>query len=332
VRTAAKGAATAPAAATARAHIVGPVPAVARAAAVAAILASLLLVAVRFLPYADVGGVQVDPPRGPLDIGAALLWPGVVAAAGGSVVLGKLPRLGPAVLAASGALGIGLAVGELYQLQGAEAHRAVEVFFGRRLVTSTVEPLAGVWGQLLAYVLLAFALVLTLVAWSGTTMDDSGDFDGQRPRVMGLAALVGLVGVLAVAARPQDAPDQIIEDVIGYRTTVQIAGSVSLLDRLGLDLLGGVLLAAAVFTLALLAATLRPRLATVGVLVGLAAYFLSAALRVLLEAGRYADLVIAPGGLLQLLAGLALAALAGYCLRASGPQSSRPPLPMPGHR
>jgi hypothetical protein len=71
-------------------------------------------------------------------------------------------------------------------------------------------------------------------------------------------------------------------------------------------------------------------LATVGVLVGLAAYFLSAALRVLLEAGRYADLVIAPGGLLQLLAGLAFAALARYCLRASGPQSSRPPLPDAG--
>lgn len=303
-------------AATAPANIVGPVPPVACAAAAAAIVASLLLLTGRFLPYADVGGVRVSPPHGVLDIGAALLWPGVVAAAGTSIVVGKLPRLGLTVLAASGALGIGLTTAQLYQVRGAAAHRAVEVFFGQRLVTSTVQPLVGVWVQLTAYALLVLALVLTLLAWSRTTMDDAGDFDSQRPLVMGMAALCGFLGVLAVGARPQDVPDRVVQDAAGFRTTVEVPGGVSLLDRLGLDLLGGALLAVTVFAFALLTATLRPRLATVGGFTGLAAYFLSAGLLLLLETGRYDDVVAAPGGWLHLLAGVAFAALAGYCLRA----------------
>jgi len=301
----------------------------ARAAAGTAILGSLLLMAGRFLPHVDVGGVQVIPPRGPLDVAAALLWPGVMIASAVSVVLGRLPRLGLAVLAGSGALAIGLAVGEMYQLQDADAHRAVEVFFGRRLITSSVDPLVGVGVQLSAYLLLVVALVLTLSCWARTTMEDSGHFDGQRPLVMGVAALIGLLGVLAVSARPQDAPEQIVENVAGFRITVDVAGEVSLLDRLGLDLLGGGLLAVAVFAVALTAATLRPRLATVGALAGLTAYFLGAGLLLLLEAGRYADLDVAPGGPLHLLTGAAFAGLAGYCLRADGPpqpvQAQLPP-------
>lgn len=304
--------------APAPAHIVGPVPVMARIGAVAAILASLFLLAIRFLPYAEVGEVQVSPLHGPLDLGAALLWPGVLAAAGVSVVAGKLPRLGLAVVAGSGALAIGLAVGELYHVQDANAHRAVEVFFGQRLVTSSVEPLLGVWVQLTAYLLLVLALGLTLLTWSRTAMEDTGDFDGQRPVVMGFSALTGLVGVLAVAARPLDAPEKVVRDSSGFRTTVEVAGDVNLLDRLGWDLLGGALLAASVFLVALLAATLRPRLATVGALAGPAAYFLSTALLLLLEAGRYADVTIGPGGLLHLLSGVVFAGLAWYSLRADG--------------
>ena len=322
VRTAGKPVEPAPA------HIVGPVPALARVGAVTAILASVLLVIARFLPYADVGGIRISPPHAPLDIVAALLWAGVIAAAGCYVVLGRLPRLWLAVLAVSGALAIGLGIGELYQLQGAGAHRGVEVFFGRRAVTSSIDALAGVWVHLSAYLLLVGTLVLTLLAWPRTTMDDNGDFDGRRPLVMGLAALAGLAGVLAVSARPQDTPDQVLQDISGFRVSVEIAGEVSLLDRLGLDLLSGLLIAFAVFAVALLAATLRPRLATVGALIGLAAYFLSSALLLLLESGRYADLVIAPGGVLYLLSGLAFAALAAYCVRADGrDQDARTQLP-----
>jgi len=306
-------------AAPATAHIVGPVPVVARAAALAGILAGLLLVAARFLPYVDVGGVAVTPGHGPLDVAAALLWPGVVIAAGASVVLKRLPRLGLAVLASSGALAIGLAVGELYQLQGAMAHRAVEVFFGQRLVTTSVDPLGGVWVHLAAYLLLVVALALILVGWPRTTMEDAGDFDAARPLTMGLAAVAALVGVLAVAAKPQAAPDRIVQDATGFRTTVEVAGEVSVLDRLGLDLAGGVLLAAAVCVVALLAATLRPRLASVGALGGLASYFLSAALLLLLETGRYDDVVVAPGAVLHLLSGGAFAGLTAYCLLARRP-------------
>lgn len=300
---------------TGLANVVGPVPVIARIAAALGILAGFLLLITRFLPYADVGGVEVRPPHGSLDLGTALLWPGTIVAAGVSVLWARLPRLGLSVLAGSGALAIGLAVGELYTLlQGAEAHRAVEVLFGQRLVTSSVEPLVGAWVHLAAYLLLTLALVLTLIAWPRSTMEDSGDFDGRRPLVMGLGALAGLVGVLAVAARPQDTPDVVVQDETGFRSTVEVAGDVSLLDRLGLDLAGGVLLAGAVFVVALLAATLRPRLATVGTFAGLAAYFLSAGLLLVLEVVRSDDLVIAPGGWLHLLSGVGFAALAGYCL------------------
>lgn len=316
-------------AATPVTHVVGPVPVLARAAGVVAIVASLLLVLVRYQPYVDVGGTEVSPPHGPLDIVAALLWPASIAAAGVSVLLGRLPRLGLAVLASAGALAIGLSCGELYQLQDADAHRGVEIFFGQRLVTSSLEPMLGVWVQLSAYLLLVVVLVLTLLSWSGTTMDDAGDFDGQRPRVMGLSALTGVVGALAVAARPQDVPDQVLTSVTGFRTTVEVPGEVSLLDRLGLDLFGGVLLAVAVFATALLAATWRPRLATVGGLAGLGAYFLSTGLSLLLETRRYADVVAAAGGWLHLLAGAGFAGLAGFCLRAGGRRPpDRPPLPV----
>lgn len=322
LRTAARPIVTAPT------HIVGPVPGVARLAAAAGLLAGVLLLAARFLPYADVGGVEVRPPHAPWDIGAALIWSGVLIAAGVSVLLGRLPRLGLTVLAASGALAIGLAVGEAYHLQGTEAHRGVEFFFGQRLVTSSVQPLAGVWVHLAAYLLLLVAVVLTLIAWPRATMEDAGEFDSRRPLAMGLAAIGGLTGVLAVAARPLDTPDLVVQDVTGLRITVPVPGGVSLLDRLGLDLAGGVLLAAAVFLVALLAATLRPRLASVGAFAGLAAYFLTAGLSFLLEAGRYDDVEMAAGGWLHLVTGIGFAALGGYCLRAAAaPPATVAPLP-----
>lgn len=301
---------------SAAAHVVGPVPARARLAGALGVIAGVVLVAGWLLPYVRVGAFEVTPLHGPLDFAAMLTWAAVVAAAGVSALLGRLPRFGLAVVSVSGALAIGSGVGELYQFQDVDSHRAVEIFFGQRLVTTSLTPLAGVWVQLAAYAVLVLALLLTLSCWSQTTMEDAGEFDALRPRVMGLSAIAGLVGVLAVASPPQDAPKRVVQDATGFQVTVDVPGGVSLLERFGADLLGGALLALAVFVVALLVATLRPRLATVGGLIGLSAYFLSTAAQWLLESRRYADVVAAVGTWLALLAGLLFAVLAGYCLRA----------------
>lgn len=294
-------------------HLVGPVPPVAWIAAGLALAAALALVVAGPLRYADVGGSAVRAV--PLAVLAGLVWPLVLAVAALVVLTGRLPRAGLAAIAVGGALAVGLAATEAYQLLAAGSHRAVEVFLGQRLVTSELTAGPGVLVTLAAYLLLALALAAALAAWPRTTMEDVGDFDPFRPRAFALSAVAALAGALAVVAPTHTAPEQVVESLSGLRTTLDVPADVALPERLALDLLGGSLLAAAVVVTALLAATLRPRLASVGAYAGLAAYFGSAGLVAVTEAVRYDDLLLGPGGWLSLLAGAAFAAVAGWALR-----------------
>lgn len=309
-------------------HVVGPVPAVARVAAGLAGVGAVALLVAGVLPYADVGGREVSAPL--LTWVASWLWPLALAGAASSVLAGRLPRLGLAAIAVSGALAVGLGTTEAYNLAEAGSHRAVEVFLGQRLVTSELRAGPGVSLTLAAYTLLVLALVATLVAWPRTTMEDAGEFDVLRPGALVASAIAALAGALSVVAPVHTAPDDVVESLSGLRTTLEVPADVALPERLGLDLFGGGLLAVAVVVTALLAATLRPRLASVGAYAGLAAYFLSAGLVALAEAARYADLLVGPGGWLLLVAGLLFAALAGWALRARpGEVQDGPPLSSP---
>jgi len=313
-RPASRGPSVASAGRSAR-HVVGPVPAAARVAAGFTLAGAVALVVAGALPYADVGERAVS--AAPLAWLASWLWPLALVGAAASVLAGRLPRLGLAAIAVSGALAVGLTTTEAYQLADAGSHRAVEVFLGQRLVTSELLAGPGVAVTLAAYALLVSALVATLIAWPRTTMEDSGDFEALRPRALVASAIAALPGALSVVAPVHTAPDEVVESISGLRMTLEVPADVALPERLGLDLLGGGLLAAAVVITALLAATLRPRLASVGAYAGLAAYFLSTGLVALAEAGRYADLLIGPGGWLLLVAGVLFAATAGWALRAS---------------
>ncbi len=308
-------------------HVVGPVPPLARVVAALALLAALTVAVAAFLPYAEVGREVVTAP--PLDRLLALLWPLTVAAAAVSVLAGVLPRLGLAALGATGAVAVGTGIRELYQLGSAGSHRAVEVFLGRRLVTTAVEPRLAVYLLLAAYALLVLALVGTLLVWSRTTMEDAGDFDPLRPRALVLAAVAALAGVLAVVAPTHDAPDDVVVGPSGFRTTMSVPADVTLPERLGLDLAGSAVLALTVFVLALVAVTLRPRLAAVGCLGGLSAYFLGSGLVAVTQAGRYDDLQLGPGGWLALLAGVLFAGVAGWATLAR-PTAAEPGEVLPG--
>lgn len=298
-------------------HVVGPVPAVARVAAGLALVGAVLLVGSGLLPYADVGGRQV-----PGSVAAALAglpWPLALAAAAVAVIRGLLPRLGLAAIGVSGALAAGLAVGQGYLLVGAGGHRAVEVFRGARMVTSELVAGPGVVLALAAYVLLALALVATLVAWPRTAMEDAGEFDLLRSRALVASAVIAVTGGLSVVAPVHTAADDVLVGLTGLRTTLEVPADVALPERLGLDLLGGSILTAAVVVTALLAATLRPRLASVGAYAALATYFLSAGLVAQVEVGRPDGLLVGAGGWLLLVAAALSGVTAGWALRAGPP-------------
>lgn len=279
----------------------------------------------RFLPYLVIGGEEIIPPRGVVDLLAAIVWPATVIAAGACVVLSRLPRLGLGAVAASGGLAVGRALLELYQLADEQAHPGMEAFFGQWLVTSSIEPAIGARVSQAAYVLLSLGLGLTLLAWPRTVMEDAGDFDPLRPLTTGAGAVAGFVGMLALAAQPTDIPDRVVTGPGGFELVLPSDGPLSLLDRTGVGLAGALVLSGVVLALAVVAATLRPRLATVGVFGALAAYFISAAGGTALDAGRSPELELALGGVLQIIAALAFTALTGWALRARAATSASGP-------
>ncbi len=294
-----------------------------------AVAGGLGTVVALFLPYLVIGGEAVSPPRGVADVLAAVVWPATVIAAGASVVLGRLPRLGLAAVAASGGLAVGRALLEIYQLGDEQSRPGMEAFFGQWLLTSSIEPASGARVSLAAYLLLGLALLLTLLAWPQTVMEDTDDFDPLRPLTTGAGAMAGFVGMLALAAQPTDIPDRVVTGPGGFELVMPSDGPLSLLDRTGVGLAGALVLSGAVLALAVIAATLRPRLGTVGVFGALAGYFISSAVGTALDAGRSPELELALGGVLQIVAALAFTALTGWALRAraatpaSGPAGPR---------
>ncbi|MBA3524010.1 MAG: hypothetical protein H0T85_05570, partial [Geodermatophilaceae bacterium] len=299
--------------------VVGATPALARVAAGTAVLAAVLLATATVPAYAVVGGQSAGP--GGLDRIAGLLWPLLIAAAAASVLVGWLPRFGLAFLGVTGALGPGLVLQRLYAWQPVSDHRAVEVVAGRRLVTSTFEPGTGAVLDLAGAAVLVLTLVLTMLAWPRTPMDDDGGFDGRRQVTLGVSAFAGLLGVLAVSARGIAAPALVTQDAIGFRTSVEVAADVAVLERFGFDRAGGLLLALGVILAALIAAGLRPRLAVVGALAGLSAWAGPAALVLVLQAARFDDVVPGLGAWLLLLCGLVFGGLAGWA-RAAAPRAA----------
>ena len=109
--------------------------------------------------------------------------------------------------------------------------------------------------------MLVAAALLATVAWPRTIMEDTGDLDPRRPRLAAWGLAVGVLTALVLGMAP-------------YSSSIA-AGAPTLPERHGLDLLGAAVVALGAAVWAVVAATLRPRLAVVGAYAGLAATLLS---------------------------------------------------------
>jgi iron complex transport system permease protein len=304
--------------------VIGPVPPLARAAGVLLALAGLVGAVAVFPTYLVVGGTAVAPVTGPVDALVALLAPVAALAVGTGLLLGRVPRLGLAYAAVTGALAVGRLLIELYQGHGSTARPAVEVLAGERVVTSSVDIGAGWVLGVVALSLAVLAGAVAMAAWGRTVMDDGGTLDPLRPVLAGCAAVLGVAAVLCLALPAADVPDRVVTDpTTGLETVVAADGAQALLERPGLALLGGLLMAAALLLCAVIAPSLRPRLGAVGGLLGVTVFLLSTGLSGWRDAVHGPDVDWTLTGVGLLLLGVCAAALTVLAWRWRTPLSGR---------
>jgi hypothetical protein len=159
------------------------------------------------------------------------------------------------------------------------------------VLTSGVEVGAGWVLGVAALALSVLAGILAVAAWGRTVMEDGGALDPVRSGLAGAAVLLGVGTVLCLALPAADVPDQLVTDpATGLETVVASEGPQALLERPGLALLGGLLLAGAIVLCSVVAPSLRPRLAAVGGLLAIAVAVLAAGLSGLRDAASSGDL------------------------------------------
>ncbi|WP_299952361.1 hypothetical protein [uncultured Modestobacter sp.] len=310
-----------PAPATAQ-LVVGAVPVLARLAGLLLVLAGLVGAVAVFPTYLVVGGQALRFATGPLDALVALVGPGATLVVGAGLLLGRVPRLGLAFAAIGAVLAVGRLLIELYRGNGSTTRPAIEVLAGERVLTSSVETGAGWVLGVVALALTVLAGLVAIAAWGRTVMDDAGSLDPFRPALAGAAVLLSVAAVLCLALPAADVPDRVVVDpATGLETVVATEGPQALLERPGLALLGGLLLAGALVLCAVIAPSLRPRLGAVGGLLALAVFLLAAGLAGLRDAlhGEALEWTVPGAGLLVLGVGMAGLTLLAWRWRAGTP-------------
>jgi hypothetical protein len=300
--------------------VVGTVPGAARGTGLLLVLASLAGAAAAFPTYLVVGGEQLTTATGISGVLASLIVPVVGAGVGIALLRGAVPKFGLAYAGVAGALALGQALIELYRGSSSTARPAVEVLAGQRVLTSSVEVGPGWVLGLVALALTVLAGIASAVAWGRTVMEDGGALDPARSLLAGAAVLLGVGTVLCLTLPAADVPDRVVTDpATGLETVVTQEGPQALLERPGLALLGGLLLAGAVVLCSVIAPSLQPRLAAVGALLAITVVVLSAALGGVRDATSSAELDWTVPGAGLLLTGLGYAALtaAAWRLRPS---------------
>ena len=290
--------------------VVGPVPAGARAAGVLLVLAALSGAAALVPTYLVVGDRELTLAGGTGAVLVALLPVVVHLAVGAGLAAGRVPKFGLAYAAISGALATGSLLIEVHRGQASTARPGIEVLAGELVLTSSVEAAPGWVLSVLSLAFLVLAGLLAAAAWGRTVMDDRGLLDPARPGLAGTAVLLGVVAVLALSLPSADVPDDLVTDPLtGLQTVVPREGPQALLERPGLALLGGLLLAGALLLASVVAPSLRPRLGAVGGLLAITVPVVAAGLTGWRDAAASDQLEwTVPGGGL-LLAGLGYAAL-----------------------
>ncbi|WP_193616546.1 hypothetical protein [Goekera deserti] len=278
-------------------------PLLARASGLVQVLAGLVGLVAPFLAYLVVGGEEVRLVSGPADVLVVVLLPLASVAAGLILLAGRVPKLGLAYGAVAGTLAVGRLCIELYEGRASTARPGSEVISGQLVTTSTVQAQAGWVLGVAALALTVLAGLLAAAAWGRTVMEDGGSLDPARPALAGTAAALGALTVLCLTLPPVDVPDELVTDPdTGLVTVVTREGSQALLERPGLALLGGLLLAGALLLCSVIAPSLRPRLAAVGGLAAVGLVVLAQGLTGLRDAATSDDVVwTVPGaGLLVL--------------------------------
>jgi iron complex transport system permease protein len=288
--------------------VVGAVPVSARVAGALLVLAGVAGAAGLLPTYLIVGGAELTQASGVGSVLVGLLVPLAHIAVGVVLLCGAVPKFGLAYAGVAAALTLGLLLIELYRGSSSTSRPGIEVLAGSRVVTSGVEIGAGWVLTVVALGLTVLAGILAVVAWGRTVMEDGGALDPVRSGLAGAAVLLGVTTVLSLTLPAADVPDEIVTDpVTGMQTVVTQEGPQALLERPGLALMGGLLLAGAVVLCSVIAPSLRPRLAAVGGLLALAVLVLAAGLTGLRDAASPALEWTVPG------AGLVLAGV-GYAV------------------
>ena len=306
--------------------VVGTVPLIARVAGGLLVVAGLVGAVAAFPTYLVVGGRALSLASGPGSALVALLVPAVDVVMGLVLARGTLPKLGLAYAAVAAPLALGLLLIELYRGSSSTARPAVEVLAGQAVLTSSVSVRAG-W--VLGVVALALAVVAGVVAgaaWGRTVMDDGGSLDPVRSALAGGAVLLGVLTVLCMTLPAADMPARIVTDPsTGMETVVTSEGPQALLERPGLALLGGLLLAGAVLLCSVIAPSLRPRLGAVGGLSAIAVTVLAAGLTGLRDALSSSQLEWTVPGVGLLLAGVGYVVLVALAWRLRTSQAPETP-------
>jgi hypothetical protein len=282
------------------------VPVLARVAGALLALAGVVGIAGLLPTYLTVDGTQLAQATSVGGVAAGALVPLANIAVGALLLRGAVPKFGLAYAGVAAALALGQLLIEIYRGSTSTSRPGVEVLAGVKVLTSDIEVGPG-WVLGVASLGLAMvAGVVAVVAWGRTVMDDAGSFDAARPVVAGGAILLGVLSVLCLSLPAADVPDEIVTDpVTGFQTVVTQEGPQAMLERPGLALLGGLLLAGALVLCSVVAPSLRPRLAAVGGLLAVAVTVLAAGLTGLRDAASPDLEWTVPG------AGLVLAGL-GY--------------------
>ena len=290
--------------------VVGPVPGAARATGLLLVLAALCGAAALVPTYLVVGDRELSLAGGPSAVVVALLPAVVHLAVGAGLVAGRVPRFGLAYAALGGALATGLLLIEVYRGRASTDRPGIELLAGELVLTSSVESGSGWLFSVLSLALLVLAGALAATVWGRTVMDDRGVLDPARPVLAGAAVLLGVVAVLAFSLPAADVPDDLVTDPLtGFETVVPREGPQALLERPGLALLGGLLLAGAVLLASVVAPSLRPRLAAVGGLLAVTVPVLGAGVAGWRDAAASGELEWTVPGMALLLTGLGYAAL-----------------------
>jgi hypothetical protein len=283
------------------------------------VLAALVGAAAVFPTYLVVGGgEELSSADGPGSALVALLVPVAHLSVGVVLLRGAVPKFGLAYAAVTGGLGLGLLMIEIYRGRSSTSRPGVEVLAGERVLTSAVETGPGWVLGVSALGLAVLAGVVAMAAWGRTVMEDGGALDPVRSGLAGAAVLLGVATVLSLSLPAADVPDRLVTDpTTGLETVVTQEGPQALLERPGLALMGGLLLAGAVVLCSVIAPSLRPRLAAVGGLLAVAVTVLAAALTGLRDAVASDELDwTVPGvGLLLTGSGFAVLTVVAWRLR-----------------